>query len=381
MTSNIRLLTLAALVSLVACTKSADTKEDKAEKHESEANVVDFDTDKQKTIGMQTEEVREEAFGTVIHTTARVMPVKGDECVVTAKASGVARLSAAAQAEGVDVAAGTTLATIATDGIVDQDLKVRLASLKAQYESARKEYERKRALLAEKIVSESDYNECEARYKALETEYDGLRASAAGGSQTVSAPQAGYIKQILVSNGQYVEAGAPLFVITSNRQLTICADVQPSLYSKLAELKSVSFRQVSTGKVYGLEELGGSVLSYSKAVSDESPMLTVTFKVNNVGDLIPGGFLDTYMRTESRALSLTVPCDAVVEEFGSYFVYVRKSDDHFEKRLVSLGDSDGRRVAVADGLKKGETVVSKGAAIIKLSQSTGTVDAHAGHSH
>ena len=70
-----------------------------------------------------------------------------------------------------------------------------------------------------------------------------------------------------------------------------------------------------------------------------------------------------------------------MEEMGNYFVYVQQTPELFEKRLVVKGATDGRRTEIKDGLSPGERVVGKGAVLLKLSQSAGSVDVHSGHVH
>jgi cobalt-zinc-cadmium efflux system membrane fusion protein len=71
----------------------------------------------------------------------------------------------------------------------------------------------------------------------------------------------------------------------------------------------------------------------------------------------------------------------LLEEQGNFYVYVQLNPELFEKKEIKLGDSDGIRTEVTQGLKENDRIVSKGAVFIKLSQSTGTLDAHSGHVH
>ena len=64
----------------------------------------------------------------------------------------------------------------------------------------------------------------------------------------------------------------------------------------------------------------------------------------------------------------------------AYFLYVQVTPELFEKRAVRIGHSDGLQTEIVEGLSAGERVVSRGAIMVKLSQSTGQLDAH-GHGH
>ena len=78
---------------------------------------------------------------------------------------------------------------------------------------------------------------------------------------------------------------------------------------------------------------------------------------------------------------VAVPRTAIVEEMGSYFVFVQNSPISFEKRSVELGATDGHLVKVNKGVHKGERIVTKGAVVLKLSQGAAALDPHAGHVH
>jgi hypothetical protein len=53
----------------------------------------------------------------------------------------------------------------------------------------------------------------------------------------------------------------------------------------------------------------------------------------------------------------------------------------FSKREVTTGPTDGRNIVIIGGLHAHERVVTVGAILLKLSQSSGALDAHAGHVH
>ena len=68
-----------------------------------------------------------------------------------------------------------------------------------------------------------------------------------------------------------------------------------------------------------------------------------------------------------------------IEEQGKYAVFVRESKEHFEKRPVAIGRTDGKRIEITSGLAKGEEVVTEGAVYVKLAGNSGVVPE--GHHH
>lgn len=133
--------------------------------------------------------------------------------------------------------------------------------------------------------------------------------------------------------------------------------------------------------VYTLDDLNGRLVSYGKSVETNRPLLPVVFSVNNSAELLPGSFVEMYIVTRGGQPVITVPNVSLVEEMGNYFVYVQLTLEYFEKREVKIGQTDGERTEILAGLNESERVVAKGAVLVKLTQATGTLDAHSGHVH
>lgn len=138
---------------------------------------------------------------------------------------------------------------------------------------------------------------------------------------------------------------------------------------------------LNSTQCYSLDDLGGRLLSYGKSVESNQPLLPVLFEVNNSAQLLPGTFVEMFIQCRKEGTALTVASDAIVEEMGSFFVFVQLTPEFFEKRNVTLGVTDGQRTEIISGVKPGERVVTKGAVLVKLSQASGALDAHAGHVH
>jgi len=62
---------------------------------------------------------------------------------------------------------------------------------------------------------------------------------------------------------------------------------------------------------------------------------------------------------------LIVPEMSVQRERNRTFVFVQRDPQTFETRDVKLGDSNGQVVKVLDGLREHESVVTKGAFVLK----------------
>lgn len=349
--------------------------------HDHGPNVVQFSNEQGLKVGLALEKVAPRPFGQIIKTSAQVLPSQGDECAAAAPASGVVTFANSHLVEGAAVKAGQQLFTIKSSGMADNNMSVKYQEAAAAYNAAKAAYERKQKLAEDKIVSQSDLEAARATYESARAVYNNLKNNFSQNGAVVRAPISGYVQRISVSNGAFVDAGQPVVTVSQNRDLQIRAEIQPRYYSSLKNIEGVNIRIPGDGQTYTLDELGGKLVSYGRATDSDCPLLPVTFRVRNNGSLLSGSFVTLYISTRGDKEVLTVPNEAVVEEMGSYFLFVKVCDGEYEKRLVTLGATDGLRTEIASGIKEGEIIVAKGASMVRLAQNSGSLDPHAGHVH
>ena len=344
-------------------------------------NVIQFSNAQGLKVGLALEKVQYSDFGQVIRTTAQVLPSQGDEREATATAAGVVVFANPNLVEGAAVKAGQTLFEIQSSGMADNNMSVRLQEASANYNVAKADYERKQKLVESRIVSQSDLERSRAAYELAKATYDNLRNNFSQNGSVVRAPISGYVKSINVRNGGFVETGRSVVTVAQNRDLQLRAEVQPRYYAALKNITGVNIRVAGSDSVLTLADLHGSLVSYGKATGTDNPLIPVTFRVRNTGSLLSGSFVNIYITTAADRQVLTVANDGIVEEMGNCFVFVKVCQEEYEKRLVTLGATDGLRTEITSGLKEGEWVVSHGASMVKLAQGAGALDPHAGHVH
>ena len=345
------------------------------------ANSISFTKAQSWRVDFATEEVVRGAFGEIIRTTAQIIPSQGDERMVTALADGLVSFPAGNVLAGKAVNMGEALFSIESSSLADNNMSIRYTEAEAEYNRAKAEYERKRELAKDKIVSERDLIIAETEFKNAEINYNNLRKNFSSGKQSVSSPIGGFIKEVLVRNGEYVAAGTPVMVVSQNRELLMQADLQPKYYSVLSSIFSANVKLLNRNEVYSIEELGGKLVSFGRSADVNNPLIPVVFQIRNSGLFLPGGFVELFIKTRTNNQALTIPNEALIEELGSYFVFVQITPELFEKRVVVKGSTDGLRSEIISGLSDGERVVSRGAILVKLAQSSEGLDPHAGHMH
>ena len=80
-------------------------------------------------------------------------------------------------------------------------------------------------------------------------------------------------------------------------------------------------------------------------------------------------------------MKVVVPNMSLIEEQGSYFVFVQLHPESFEKREVFAGITDGLHTEVLRGLKENERIVSRGTMLVKMAAASTELDPHSGHVH
>lgn len=338
---------------------------------------IAFTKQQAEAAGLQVEVIEKGTFAGVIKTAGHIQAPKGNESVVVATATGVLYYANPSITEGMAVKEGKALAGISAKKLQDGDplLKAKLA-----YETALAEYERAMRLVDDKIVSAKEFEQIRLRYETAKTTYEGQAQGMTDKGAALLSPMDGYLKQMLVPNGGFVEVGQPVAIVTQTHRLQLRAEVSERDYALLTKVSSANFRPSYTDRLYKMSELNGRLVAYGKTAADEaSHYIPVTFEFDNVGDIVPGAYADVYLLTSLEQDVISVPVSAITEEQGLYYVYVQVCAEEFMKRGVQLGRRDGERVEVLHGLHGGEHVVTQGAYQVRLA-SVVTAIPH-GHSH
>ena len=321
-----------------------------------------------------------QSFNEIIKTTGEILPAQGDEMVVTANTNGIVTFAGNKAVVGTSVRAGEMLFAISGKNLTDGNSETRFTQAKVAYEKAKADFDRAQELVKDNIVSQKDFLETKARYETEQANYNNLSRNYQSGSQKVVSPISGFVKNVLVTEGQYVSVGQPIASVSQNRRLVLKAEVSQKYFAKLASITSANFKTAFDNKTYSIESLNGSLLSYGKSNDANTPFIPVTFSFDNKGELVPGSLVDVFLKLTPFDGAYVIPVSALIEEQGVFFVFVQTAGESFVKRELTLGGSDGINVQVLTGLTEGERVVTKGAYQIKLASASGTIPAH-GHAH
>ena len=344
---------------------------------ETHAGEIAFKKAQAEAVGLQTRKVTPGAFTNVIKASGRVLAAQGEESTIVATVPGVVVFGKLPFIEGTAVRKGQPILNLASSNLSEGNVAIRTQSA---YEKAKKEYERMQSLIGDKIVSAKDFEQARLNYENAKTAWEAVKGKQTSDGVSVVAPQNGYLKNLLVKEGDYVSVGQPLATVTQNNRLMLRAEVSEKYYQSLPVIRSANFRTPYDDQTYQLSELHGRLLSYGKSSDTNAFYIPVTFEFDNKGAIIPGSFVEIYLLTVPMENVISVPASALIEEQGIYSVFVKEHEEAYRKVAVTLGADNGKEVQILSGLKAGDEVVTEGAYQIKLASASNAIPAHT-HNH
>lgn len=185
---------------------------------------------------------------------------------------------------------------------------------------------------------------------------------ASGGTLTVRAPISGVIVDVSATLGQAVERTSELCEIENLQSVLVVAQV-PDKQIGLVQPGMTSHVQIN-----GLEPsvFSGIVQSIGTRLDSKTRTLPVQVLVDNGHGKLRNGMVATVLLgVGTKSSALVVPRSAVVEDGDLRKVFVQKSPRTYEEQVVELGKVQGTEVEIVSGLEEGDTVVTKGAFVLK----------------
>lgn len=336
------------------------------------ADEIVLEEERAEALGVKTTRIQPGDFASVLEVSGQITPLPSDESTVAARTSGIVHF-APGVAPGQRVGAGQRIATVSAKGM-EQGYAPEGA--RVAMEAARRELERITPLAEEGIVSRRDYNAAKARYDEARAAATAVSAQAAS---TATAPASGTLTSVLVSEGQYVGTGEPIALISSNSSLSLRADVPERHAGFVGSVTDAYFRTAYSPATLRISDFGGRLTSVPTTAGASGGYIPVYFTLKNNGSLISGTYCTVYLRGASRSGVLTVPAEAIAEQQGQKFVYLREHPGAYRKQPVHTGESDGMNIEVTSGIKAGDEVVTEGTTFVRLAETSGVVPE--GHKH
>jgi membrane fusion protein, multidrug efflux system len=268
---------------------------------------------------------------------------------------------------GDDVEAGALLINI-DDSVEQADLANGLAQLK----NADSTLARQKTLVAQGNTPQSTVDTALATRDSAAATVERTRAVIA--QKAIKAPFAGRLGLRNVDLGQYVAVGTSLVTLQQLDPIYADFPVPEEALNSMATGQAV---RMTVDAIPG-RSFAGKIEAIDARVSAESRNVTARAVFANPDrKLLPGMFANLTVTTGEPAAVLTLPRTAIVYSLYGDDVFVVTAAPHareqggladssgpsgliVERRLVRVGPARGERVAIEDGLRAGERVVTAG---------------------
>jgi membrane fusion protein, multidrug efflux system len=242
--------------------------------------------------------------------------------------------------------------------------EAQLKSAEADLELARSDLERSRELAGRKVISKAEIDAAESKFKQKQGVVEQMRSMIA--KKTVRAPFDGQLGIRQVNVGQMINVGQQVVPLTSLDP--VFADFAlPQQY--LGQITPGLDVHVTTDALPG-RVFNGKLTAINSMVDSSTRNITLQATLENPDHALrPGMFAKAVVTLPQKHKALVIPGSAIsYAPFGdSVFVIEKKKDDKTGKesqvirqQFVRVGEARGDLVAITQGLKAGETIVSTG---------------------
>jgi membrane fusion protein (multidrug efflux system) len=259
--------------------------------------------------------------------------------------------------------------------LVELDSRVeraQLASARARQELAEVQAKRSRALVQSNSIAQAQVDSDESTVKTTAADVGGLEAQI--DRKIVRAPFSGRLGIRAINLGQYLNPGTPITVLEQIDSVFVDFTLPQELLGAL-KVGSPVRATVRSGEKTAYD---GTIAAIDPAIDSATRNIKLRASIPNKGEkLRPGMFVNVEVVLPKVDPFVAVPATAVVHaSYGdSIFVVEDKKDDAgtpqpgpdgkpvrvARQQFVRLGEQRGDFVAVVDGAKAGQEVITAGA--------------------
>jgi membrane fusion protein, multidrug efflux system len=262
------------------------------------------------------------------------------------------------------------------DLLVQQDISLETAQLRsaeASMKLARLNLERAKKLLPEKVITRSDYDTTEAKFKQAAAAVDQIRATI--DKKTIRAPFAGRLGIRMVNLGQNLNEGDAIVSLQTMDPIYVNFQLPQQELYKIRQGLKVQL----TSDALPDAGIAGTITAVNPQVDAATRNIRVQATVKNAREqLRPGMFVNVAVVLPKPQNVLTIPATAVLYAPYSDSVFIvegrkkggnKGSGKVVRQQFVRLGEKRGDYITVESGLEEGQIVVSTGVFKLRNRQS------------
>lgn len=236
------------------------------------------------------------------------------------------------------VAKGQVLAILEQPEFID--LQRNYLTSYSQFELYKSDLERQLKLAEDSLNSPKVYQTVKASFEKAKAEMEGAKAKLqmlglsidelhSRGIQKhlkVLAPIEGFIRNININMGSFVNSQESMFEIVDNEHIHIDLMVYEKDIAKVATGQEVVFSLSSQAD----SVFHGRIFALGKAFEEGPRAMQVHAEIDNIhGGLLPGMYVDARIVTENKKVN-ALPEEAIVSQGGLEYIFVQEEGHHHD---------------------------------------------------
>jgi len=364
---------LCMILALAACDNSGSqsSEEDHGEKgpneeghseegHSEESGTVSITGEQANFMGLELGEIQRKSLGGTIRVTGRLGLYPQDQAKISPFIGG--NVKAIYVIEGDKVSTGQVLTLLEHPTYIQ--MQQELQQLSSQLEYLKQEYERKEKLYEEQVSSGREFQKAKSEYLSTEAAFKGLKLKLKllglsvakvlkgeiSSSIPIRSPINGYVNDINISIGDFIDPHFDMFEVTDNSQVHVDIRVYEKDIYKVKEGQTVYFTVANQPGMI-LEAIINSV---GRTFEDDPKSIHVHADIENKNDaLLPGMYVEGRI-VENERLTDVVPEAAIVTEGELAYIFVKvEASDHGDNETEERHEELLTKVEVTTGVRDG----------------------------
>lgn len=217
------------------------------------------------------------------------------------------------------------------------------------------EFERQKTLYDNNVASGKEFQKIKAQYNSAKAKVNGLKArlkllnispqkvldGTFSTSINIISPISGYVSEIKVNTGSYLDANESIMVITDNTQIHADFLVYENDVQFVKKGQLIHFEVANQSE----KEYIASIFAIGMEFEENTRAVHIHAKVEDPQGLIPGMYISGHLHTDKNYVN-TIPDEAIVCEGSKSYVFVVIDENEdgissFKKEEVIPGLSEG----------------------------------------
>ena len=351
------LLTLLATMSLLSCNSESKNKT-VTEKHEEHGpeGVVILNEKQREALQLDLGSFQMRNLTTIVKVNGQLKVPPESSADITAVIGG--NVKEIKVFHGDKVKKGQELAILEHPDYIA--LQEDFAVIANNLEYLKQEYKRQKELFENNVGSGREYQQAKAAWNTGKARYEGLKSrlellhispekvKKGEISKTIRiiSPINGYVNEIMIKVGTYVDAKDEIFEITDNNAIHADFMVYENDVQRLKEGQKVHFTVSNQpGKEYT-----ATVFAIGKKFEQNTRSVQIHARIKELtAGLIPGMYISGHLHTDEK-LTRTLPNNAFVSEGTKSFIFI-EDDNALEEQHQKEGLKAFKMVEVITGQK------------------------------